>query len=66
MGHEIKTDCFAYREREVGKRIFKACVALDALYCMNEKCKFYKTKKQACQGCVFDDCDGCGAYVREN
>ena len=37
---EIKTDCFAYKEK------LKKCVALDDLYCKREECKFYKSKSQ--------------------
>ena len=37
---EVKTDCFGY------DKIKKGCRALRALYCANEKCRFYKTKEQ--------------------
>ncbi len=33
-------DCFAY------DKTFKKCRALDSLYCKNENCKFYKSKRQ--------------------
>lgn len=33
-------DCFAY------DKTFKKCRALNDLYCKNEICEFYKTKKQ--------------------
>lgn len=37
---EVKTDCFGY------DRMKNGCKALRALYCANEKCRFYKTKQQ--------------------
>ena len=37
---EVQTDCFAY------DRMKNGCKALRALYCANEKCRFYKTKQQ--------------------
>lgn len=37
---EVKTDCFGY------DRMKNCCKALRALYCANEKCRFYKTKQQ--------------------
>ena len=33
-------DCFAFDKR------YKKCRALNALYCTNEICEFYKTKEQ--------------------
>ena len=33
-------DCFSY------DKSFCKCRALDRLYCKDEKCKFYKSKKQ--------------------
>lgn len=35
-----KVDCFAYDKAE------NDCKALNALYCKNTHCKFYKTKEQ--------------------
>ena len=37
---EVKTDCFAY------DRMKNGCKDLRALYCANEKCRFYKSKQQ--------------------
>ena len=42
---EVKTDCFAYNKE------LNRCNALDSLFCKREKCNFYKTKKERCQGC---------------
>ena len=39
-----KTDCFAYGKFKNG------CSVLTELYCKNEICKFYKTKKQFEEG----------------
>lgn len=36
----LKKDCFAY-DKFKGK-----CEALDNLYCINNKCGFYKTRKE--------------------
>lgn len=33
----VKEDCFAY------KKSTKRCLALNALYCAKEDCKFYKS-----------------------
>lgn len=47
MDIEIKKDCFAYKEKKNKQnRVHKTCTALKKLYCKDEKCKFYKTKKQ--------------------
>lgn len=37
---EVQTDCFGYDNKR------NNCKALNALYCANEKCRFYKTKQQ--------------------
>jgi len=37
---EIKTDCIMYRPLK------KECDGLKELYCVKEKCNFYKTKKE--------------------
>jgi hypothetical protein len=37
-GIEIKTDCFAYKN--------KKCKILKELFCSKEKCAFYKTQNQ--------------------
>lgn len=44
---KTRIDCFAYRG---GKNTQEYCAALDALYCKNEKCPFYKTKKEYQEG----------------
>ena len=38
---EVKTDCFAYKNTELGEE----CDSLTKLYCSFEKCRFYKQKK---------------------
>lgn len=38
LGNTIKTNCFAYIERGG----HKSCYGLKKLYCMNQKCNFYK------------------------
>lgn len=38
--YEVKKDCFAYNQ------MMNGCTALKRLYCKEENCKFYKTKKQ--------------------
>lgn len=38
-GLNVRTDCFAYDEKK------QDCIALNQLYCMNEKCSFYKPKE---------------------
>lgn len=37
---EVKTDCFGFDKAK------QNCKALKELYCKNENCRFYKTKKQ--------------------
>ena len=39
-----KTDCFGYDEKKC------VCKALKKLYCENEECNFYKTKKTGPKG----------------
>lgn len=36
--NNIKTDCFAY----INRNGHKSCYSLNKLYCANEKCNFYK------------------------
>lgn len=36
----INKDCFAYNKFSM------ECEALDKVYCMHKKCRFYKTRKQ--------------------
>lgn len=36
---EIKEDCFAYDKKN------NECTALTELFCMKEKCKFYRSNK---------------------
>lgn len=36
----VKTDCFAYNKEK------EECNCLNKLYCINENCKFYKTREQ--------------------
>ena len=56
----VKTDCFAYAKLEDGREV---CRALNALYCKEEECKFYKEKHKACKECEYADCKGCaGTY----
>lgn len=38
MEHEVKSDCFGYRNTLKGE----GCIALNKLYCKHEECKFYK------------------------
>lgn len=66
----VKTDCFAYCEHTIANGNFVSrekgtCGALNALYCENEECKFYKSKKQACAECKFVDCDGCAVKLNK-
>lgn len=51
-----KKDCFAYRNT-CGKHY---CAALSHLYCKEEKCKFYKNKKQ-----FESECQKYGYYPQE-
>lgn len=53
----VKTDCFAYRSGEGGRK--ECCEAMNALYCKTGECKFYKTAQQACHDCTYPDCKGC-------
>lgn len=39
-GLRIKHDCFAYNKDK------RECTALNELYCMKEKCSFYKPKEE--------------------
>lgn len=41
----VKEDCFAYIKE------LRRCKALKYLYCKDGECKFYKTKKERCDGC---------------
>lgn len=37
---KVNTDCFGY------SKLKEDCAILKKLYCRNEKCKFYKTRKE--------------------
>lgn len=41
----VREDCFGF---DIKKR---QCRVLNATYCRNEDCKFYKTKEQRCREC---------------
>lgn len=42
----IRTDCVAYKENKDKNKPPVECNALRALYCMKEKCAFYKPKNK--------------------
>lgn len=45
----LKEDCFAWN-RDLGY-----CIALKETYCRNGECKFYKTAKERCLGCMLQE-----------
>lgn len=44
-GFKVKHDCFAF------KKELRKCNACNELYCLTEKCPFYKTEFERCTEC---------------